>query len=60
METCCFQLTCPCAPGAAEYRRWIAQLLEAVQSPEILQRVYTILARAYREGNNKGSSGIKD
>ena len=48
------------APGAAEYRRWIAQLLEAVQSPEILQRVYAILARAYREGNNKGSSGIKD
>lgn len=38
------------APGAVEYRRWIAQLLEAVQSPEILQRVYTILARAYREG----------
>ncbi len=48
------------APGAAEYRRWIAQLLEAVQSPEILQRVYAILARAYREGNNKVSSGIKD
>lgn len=48
------------APGASEYRRWIAQLLEAVQSPEILQRVYTILARAYREGNNKVSSGIKD
>lgn len=38
------------APSAAEYRRWIAQLLEAVQSPEILQRVYAILARAYREG----------
>lgn len=48
------------APGAAEYRRWIALLLEAVQSPEILQRVYAILARAYREGNNKVSSGIKD
>ena len=38
------------APGAAEYRRWSALLLEAVQMPEILQLVYSILARAYREG----------